>query len=69
MLIQARKLTMEKMLKREMEKRRRPERMEGNIEKRVIKLERERRRRQGEERRRPGRAIVAAETSGTPLEE
>ena len=69
MLIQARKLTMEKMLKREMEKRRRPERMEGNIEKRVIKLERERRRRQGEERRRPGRAIVAVKTLGTPLEE
>ena len=57
------------MLKREMGKRRRPERMEGNIEKRVIKLERERRRRLGEERRRPGRAIVAVETSGTPLEE
>ena len=69
MLTQARKLTMEKMLKREKGKRRRPERMEGNIEKRVIKLERERRRRQGEERRRPGRAIVAVETSGTPLEE
>ena len=57
------------MLKREKGKRRRPERMEGNIEKRVIKLERERRRRQGEERRRPGRAIVAVKTSGTPLEE
>ena len=57
------------MLKKEKGKRRRPERMEGNIEKRVIKLERERRRRQGEERRRPGRAIVAVKTLGTPLEE